>query len=202
MASKNAAKIREIRRIMSGLPVEFLGPQEVDEWPDIEESGHTYVENALIKAVSVSRVTGLPALADDSGLEVDALDGLPGVRSARFAGADASDEQNNLRLASLLHGVPAQRRGGRYRCVAILWAPTGLKPSSSPKSFVERGVCEGSIATEPKGTGGFGYDPWFIPLGESRRMAELTDEEKDAISHRGKAVRGLRAQIMSAIEAR
>lgn len=207
IASKNRGKVREIVEIMEGVPVRLLSAEEVGVWPEIEETGRSYVENALLKAVAVSKATGRPALSDDSGLEVDALDGLPGVHSARFAAPDASDDQNNVRLASLLHGVPPERRRARYRCAAVLWAPYGLRPGahdsgvggSSPVSLVEIAVCEGSIATEPKGKGGFGYDPWFIPDGEWRRMAELTDEEKNSISHRGKAFRGLRRQLESAL---
>lgn len=196
IATKNPGKIKEIREIMADLPVRFLSTEDVGEWSEIEESGRTYLENALLKAAAVAAATGFPTIADDSGLEVDALDGLPGVKSARFAGPTATDEQNNVRLASLLHGVPPERRRARYRCAAVLWAPKGLPSAGgSPVSLAEVTSCEGWIATEPKGAGGFGYDPWFIPEGESRRMAELSEQEKNSISHRGKAFRGLGRQL-------
>lgn len=173
---------------MAGLPVEFLGPDDVESWPEVEETGVTYLQNALLKAQAVVEATGKAAMADDSGLEVDALDGRPGVFSSRLAGPDATDEQNNIRLASLLFGVPPERRSSRYRCVALLLLPEGT-------TIFEEGVCEGSIATEPKGFEGFGYDPWFIPSGESRTMAELSPAEKNEISHRGKAFRALRRRL-------
>jgi XTP/dITP diphosphohydrolase len=184
IASTNPGKIAEVRQIMAGLPLVLLTSDEVGGWPEIEETGDTYLANALLKAHAVAAVTGKVALADDSGIEVDALDGAPGVRSARFSGAQASDEDNNAKLIEALAGVPSERRGARYRCVAVLVTPDG-------EEIAGIGSCEGRIGFEPRGTGGFGYDPWFIPERESRTMAELTAEEKHAISHRGKALRGL-----------
>lgn len=192
IASTNAGKLVEVRQILAGLPLVLVGPGDVGGWPPIEETGTTYLENALIKARAVAGLTGLPALADDSGIEVDALAGAPGVRSARFASEEASDEDNNRLLASSLAGVAEEQRGARYRCVAVLVTPEG-------EEMAGIGTCEGRIGTEPRGSGGFGYDPWFIPIGipggETRTMAELSAEEKDAISHRGKALRGLARQL-------
>jgi XTP/dITP diphosphohydrolase len=184
IASTNPGKIAEVRQIMAGLPLVLLTSDDVGGWPEIEETGDTYLANALLKARAVAAVTGKAALADDSGIEVDALDGAPGVRSARFSGEHASDEDNNAKLIESLDGVPSERRGARYRCVAVLVTPDG-------EEIAGIGSCEGRIGSEARGTGGFGYDPWFIPERESRTMAELTAEEKHAISHRGKALRGL-----------
>jgi len=184
IASTNPGKIAEVRQIMASLPLVLLTSDDVGGWPEIEETGDTYLANALLKARAVAAVTGKAALADDSGIEVDALDGAPGVRSARFSGEQASDEDNNAKLIESLDGVPSERRGARYRCVAVLVTPDG-------EEIAGIGSCEGRIGTEARGTGGFGYDPWFLPEGYSRTMAELTAEEKHAISHRGKALRGL-----------
>jgi XTP/dITP diphosphohydrolase len=188
IASSNPGKIAEIQQIMHDLPVNLLTGEEVGGLPAVEETGATYLENARLKAEAVHRATGKAALADDSGLEVDALDGAPGVRSARLAGPSATDEQNNVRLISLLFGVPLERRTARYQCVAVL-----LRPDES--EIVGSGACEGMIIEEPRGAGGFGYDPWFIPAGESRTMAELSPEEKHVISHRGKAFREVAAKL-------
>jgi XTP/dITP diphosphohydrolase len=184
IASTNRGKIAEVRQILAGLPLVLLTSDEVGGWPEIDETGDTYLANALLKAHAVAAVTGKAALADDSGIEVDALDGAPGVRSARFSGEHAGDEDNNAKLIESLTGVPPERRGARYRCVAVLVTPDG-------EEIAGTGSCEGWIATEARGTGGFGYDPWFLPDGYSRTMAELTAEEKHAISHRGKALRDL-----------
>ncbi len=184
IASTNQGKIAEVRHILGGLPLRLIDPDDVGGWPEIEETGDSYLANALLKAHAVARLTGQSALADDSGIEVDALDGAPGVRSARFSGPNATDEENNVALIGALAGVPPERRTARYRCVAVLVTPEG-------EEIAGVGSCEGRIGLEPKGSGGFGYDPWFLPEGESRTMAELTAEEKHAISHRGKALRGL-----------
>ncbi|MEA2502246.1 MAG: XTP/dITP diphosphohydrolase [Actinomycetota bacterium] len=184
IASTNPGKIAEVRQILAGLPLVLLTSDDVGGWPEIEETGDTYLANALLKARAVASVTGRAVLADDSGIEVDALDGAPGVRSARFSGERASDEDNNAKLIESLDGVPYERRSARYRCVAVLVTPNG-------EEIAGIGSCEGRIGFEPRGTGGFGYDPWFVPEHESRTMAELTAEEKHAISHRGKALRGL-----------
>jgi XTP/dITP diphosphohydrolase len=189
IASTNAGKVIEIRQILSGLGLELLAAGEVGGWPEIHETGTTYRDNALLKGRSVAGLTGIAALADDSGIEVDALGGEPGVYSARFAGPQATDEANNALLIARLRGVPQERRTARYRCVAVVVTPEG-------REYVGEGTCEGRIAFEPRGSGGFGYDPWFIPEGETRTMADLAPEEKDAISHRGKALRQLAEQLI------
>lgn len=188
IASGNRGKIAEVIEILGGLSLRFITKDDLPQWPDVEETGQTYIENARLKAKALVDLTGKAALADDSGIEVDFLDGRPGVRSARLAGPQATDEQNNVRLVSLLFGLPPERRSARYVCVALLLTPEG-------KEYSATGYCEGSIALEPKGAGGFGYDPWFIPAGEFRTMAELSAEEKNAISHRGKAFRALREEL-------
>ena len=189
VASKNAHKLREIARICADWPVAWViaGDDGVD-WPDVEEPHDTYVDNALAKARAVAAHIGLPAIADDSGIEVDALGGAPGPRSARFAGEDASDADNLAKLLEAIGDVPPERRTARYRCVAVVaW--------SDGTSVAAEATCEGAMIGAPRGEGGFGYDPAFVPLGETRTMAELSDEEKDAISHRGSAFRALRERL-------
>lgn len=188
ISSTSKPKIAEIKQILATLPVTLLTKDDVGGWPEIEETGESYLANARLKALKVLEATGRPALADDSGIEVDALQGAPGVRSARFAGEKATDEQNNTKLISALVDVPDEQRTARYRCVIVLALPSGQEISAI-------GTCEGRIATKARGHGGFGYDPWFIPLGETRTMAELTPQQKHSISHRGKALRGLVAQL-------
>jgi XTP/dITP diphosphohydrolase len=155
-------------------------------WLGEVETGVTYEENARLKAHNAMRLLGAPVLAEDAGLEVDALGGVPGPRSARFSGEDATDVSNNDKLLRLLDGV--DERAARYRAVAVLVLPSG-------KEFIGSGTFEGEIAREPRGRGGFGYDPLFIPRGETRTAAELGPEEKDAISHRGLALRALVAEL-------
>ena len=185
LATRNRHKIEEITRICRDWQVEWITDAE---WPSVEETGSTYVDNALLKARAVTGVTGEPALADDSGIEVDALGGAPGPRSARYAGEDASDEENLRALLRAVAGVPAGGRTARYRAVAVLALPSG-------EETVAEGSCEGSIITRPRGTGGFGYDPIFEPAGWERTMAEISAEEKDRISHRGHALRTLRQRL-------
>ncbi len=187
LATRNAGKITEILRICRGWPVEWLtaagagGP--ADRWPSAEETGQSYLENALIKARAVADAFGISAVADDSGIEVDVLGGAPGPRSARFAGPDAGDEDNLALLIERVRDVPAHERTARYRCVAVCaWEGSHLSAE---------GTCEGRLVLEPRGTGGFGYDPIFVPEGERRTMAELSPGHKDAISHRGRAFRRL-----------
>ena len=185
IASRNPHKLREIGRICAYWPVEWWTVENhPGPWPDVEETGSTYLENALLKARAGAAALGEPALADDSGIEVDALGGRPGPRSARFAGEDATDERNLEELIRALKGVPGSGRTARYRCIAVLAFPDG-------RELHAEGTCEGILEPKPRGTGGFGYDPVFVPGGEDRTMAELTDEEKDRISHRGRAFRAL-----------
>jgi XTP/dITP diphosphohydrolase len=190
LATANPGKIAEIADIMSGLPVTFVTKDQMTPWPEIVESGDTYLENALIKARALVEFSGKAAIADDSGIEIDALDGAPGVRSARFAGPDASDEDNNQRMAELLTGTPIEGRTARYRCVAVLVLPDGTTVDAE-------GTCEGRIALAPVGDNGFGYDPWFIPAEQPQGLTfgQLPLDFKHRISHRGKAIRKLAAKM-------
>ena len=190
IASRNPGKIREILRICSDWPVAWV-TYTAQDWPDVEETGETYVENALLKARAVVRALDIPGLADDSGIEVDALGGGPGVRSARFAGEGATDRGNLQLLIRRVSEVPQHERTARYRCVAVCVSPHGGELGTEA-------TCEGTLTISPRGTGGFGYDPIFVPKGETRTMAELSDEEKDVISHRGQALRALRAKLAEA----
>ena len=183
IATTNTGKIREIFDICRSWRVEWVTSADAP-WPVIEETGETYLENALLKARHVARVVGLAALADDSGIEVDALGGAPGPRSARFAGPRATDDDNLRLLLERVRDVPAPQRTARYRCVTACAWPGG-------QEVWAEGTCEGALLLEPKGTGGFGYDPIFVPEGYDRTMAELGAEEKNQISHRGKAIRAL-----------
>lgn len=182
LATRNRHKQGEILRICSDWPVEWVTDAEI---PAVEETGSGYLENALLKARAVAEATGEPSLADDSGIEVDALGGGPGPRSARYAGEASSGEDNLRALLRATAGVPAGGRTARYRALAVLAWPDGREVHAE-------GVCEGLLETRPRGEGGFGYDPIFVPLGSDRTMAELSPEEKDRISHRGLALRALR----------
>jgi XTP/dITP diphosphohydrolase len=185
IASRNADKVREILAICARWPVGWATADEhPGPWPDVEEPHDTYLLNALGKARAVASAVGLPALADDSGLEVDALGGAPGPRSARYAGENATDEQNRRMLLAALKGVPASGRSARFHCVAVVAWPDG-------RELWADGVCDGAVGTRPRGAGGFGYDPLFVPAGWDRTMAELAPGEKDRISHRGRALRAL-----------
>ena len=185
IASRNTHKLREIGRICAEWPVEWLTVETHEgPWPDVEETGSTYLENALLKARAGAAARGEPALADDSGIEVDALGGRPGPRSARFAGEDATDQQNLDELIRALKGIPRSGRTARYRCLAVLAFPDGREVHAE-------GTCEGTLVGKPRGTSGFGYDPIFVPEGWGETMAEITDAEKDRISHRGRALRAL-----------
>ena len=184
LASRNPGKLREIVAILSGVDVRVASADEFPGWEAPPEDAPDYRGNALLKARSLASFAGVPALADDSGIEVDALGGEPGPRSARFAGEDATDQENLDKLIGLIEPVPALQRTARYRCVAVLVTPGGGEEAAE-------GTVEGALITEPRGTGGFGYDPIFVPVGYAVTMAELPPDEKDAISHRGKAFRGI-----------
>jgi XTP/dITP diphosphohydrolase len=191
IATRNEHKLRELGRICADWPVEWITVRSHDgPWPDVEEPHDSYVENALAKAHEVAAELGVPAIADDSGLEVDALGGAPGPRSARYAGEGASDTQNLDAILQALKGIPPGGRTARYRCVAAVAWPGGGE-------LWAEGTCEGMLGTNPKGSGGFGYDPVFVPEGWDRTMAELADAEKDRISHRGRAFRSLRDRLAS-----
>lgn len=188
LATRNRGKVRELIDILDGLDVELLSMDDLGlESPS--ETGTTFEQNALLKARTVVTATGLPSLADDSGLEVDALGGSPGVRSARYAGAEGDDAANNRRLISELEGVPHQERTARFVCAAALVLPDG-------REWTTRGTMEGRIIDEPRGEGGFGYDPHFVSAGETRTNAELPPEVKNARSHRGAAFRALRPRVL------
>jgi XTP/dITP diphosphohydrolase len=190
IASKNPHKLRELGRICADWPVEWVTVDtHAGPWPDVEEPHETYLDNAAEKARAVASALGIAAIADDSGLEVDGLGGGPGPRSARFAGGDASDEENLAKLISVVEAMPTDERRARYVCFAVMAAPDGWTLHAS-------GVCTGTLVTERRGERGFGYDPIFVPDDTpGRTMAELKDEEKDRISHRGHAFHALREQI-------
>jgi len=191
IATKNAHKLRELARICRDWPVRWLTVENHPGlWPDVPEPHDTYLDNALEKARAIAVALGEPAIADDSGIEADALDGGPGPRSARFAGERASDAENLAKLIEAIRDEPADARTARYRCVAAIAWPDG-------RALHADGVCEGTLLVTPMGTRGFGYDPIFVPRGEDRTMAELDDDEKDRISHRGRAFRAL-AELLSA----
>jgi XTP/dITP diphosphohydrolase len=182
LATRNQGKVVELRRILTG--VELVGLEEFPEMPEVEETGETFVANALLKARAVSAFTGLPAVADDSGLCVDFLGGAPGVRSARWAG-EPSDDQRNLDLVlEQLADAGDGLRGAHFACAAAAVVPRAGER-------VAEGRVDGTLLRASRGTNGFGYDPIFVPLGETRTTAEMSSPEKDAISHRGKAFRAL-----------
>jgi XTP/dITP diphosphohydrolase len=185
LASRNAGKLRELEAMLSAHGFEVL---PISRWdaPEPEESAPTFVENALIKARAAAAVTGLPCIADDSGLEVDALDGAPGVHSARFAGPGASDADNVARLLSLLEGVAPERRSARFRCAAVY-----LAHPRHPAPIVCEGAWEGYVLEAPRGEGGFGYDPVFLDPSSGLSAAELDPGHKNRISHRARAVGAL-----------
>ena len=181
LATNNPGKVRELRRLLDGLPFEIVTPGELGISLDVDETGSTYAENASLKAMAFARAGNCLALADDSGIEVDALEGAPGVYSARYGGAGLDDAGRTAHLLAELNGVPRDRRSARYRAVVAIASPDGAVQ-------LFEGVQEGSIAEAPRGQGGFGYDPVFLVDG-SRTQAELSDGEKDERSHRGHAVR-------------
>ena len=192
LATANPGKQREFQALLAPLGFEVLLQSELGVVaPD--ETGDTFEANALLKARHAARCTGLPALADDSGLEVDALGGRPGVRSARYAGEGASDAANNQRLLAELDGVPPHQRGARYRCVLAF-----VRDADDPAPLLVEGAWEGRITAAPRGNGGFGYDPLFIPAGHDGTSAELAPAEKNRLSHRGQALRGLVARLAAA----
>jgi XTP/dITP diphosphohydrolase len=191
LASANPGKLRELAALLAPAGFE-LAPQGALGIEAVPETGTTFLENALLKARHAARAAQLPALADDSGIEVDALGGRPGVYSARFAGEGASDAANLARLLAELAGVPEARRTARYQCV-VVWVST----ADDPAPLTGVGAWEGRIAVTPRGSGGFGYDPAFIPAGEQRTAAELPADEKNRVSHRAQALRALVAALKS-----
>ena len=188
LASGNAGKLREFADMLADAGIELVPQSDFAVTPP-PETAVTFIENALIKARHAARETGLAAIADDSGLEVDALDGAPGVHSARYAGAHGDDRENNARLLGELDGVPAEQRTARYRAVLVY-----LREADDPAPIVAEGTWEGRIATAPRGEGGFGYDPLF-EMPDGRTAAQLPAEEKNLLSHRGKALSELRRRL-------
>ncbi|MFW6720604.1 RdgB/HAM1 family non-canonical purine NTP pyrophosphatase [Streptomyces sp. MAR4 CNY-716] len=186
LATRNQGKVTELRAILgeAGVDAELLGAADFPDVPDVPETGVTFAENALLKAHALARATGLPAVADDSGLCVDVLGGAPGIFSARWAGRHGDDAANLALLLAQLSDVGPGHRAAHFACAAALALPDGTER-------VAEGRLEGTLRYEPAGTGGFGYDPVLQPLGENRTCAELTPEEKNAVSHRGKAFRAL-----------
>ncbi|WP_286236652.1 XTP/dITP diphosphatase [Neptuniibacter halophilus] len=189
LASGNKGKLKEFNQVLADLKVTVL-PQSDFNVGDVEETGLSFVENALIKARHAAEVTGLPALADDSGLEVDALQGAPGIYSARFAGAGASDADNNRLLLEKLAGLPAAERSARFRCVLVF-----MRHANDPTPLICQGSWEGQILEAPSGENGFGYDPLFWIPELEKASAELAPEQKNQLSHRGKAVAQLKQLI-------
>lgn len=190
LATANEGKRRELESLLGeNWELVSQGSLGVDS---VEETGTSFRDNALLKARHASAATGLPAIADDSGLEVDALDGAPGVYSARYAGVDADDQANNTKLLEALADVPTAQRGARFRCVMVL-----VRGPDDPAPVIADRSWEGSIAVSPRGDGGFGYDPLFIDPDTGRHSAELSPAEKNARSHRGQAARALRDQLLA-----
>ncbi len=185
LATRNPKKLEELRRILAAenvIGIEVVGLDAVPPFPEAPETGATFEENALAKARDAARATGLPSIADDSGLSVDALNGMPGVLSARWAGGHGDDVANLELVLAQLEDVPDNRRGAAFVCAAALVAPDG-------REAVVKAEWSGSIARKPRGANGFGYDPIFVPDGDNRMSAELDSAEKDAVSHRGLALR-------------
>jgi len=197
LATRNAGKLAELRRLLeSAVPgVEVVGLTDVDDYPEAPESGGTFAQNALLKAREAVRYTGLPAVADDSGLTVDALNGMPGVLSARWSGRHGDDDANTALLLGQLADVPDERRGAAFVCAAALVTPNGTE------RVLER-QWRGTVIREKRGSNGFGYDPVFVPESLSLTSAELEPEEKDARSHRGQAFAALVPVIAETLRAR
>jgi XTP/dITP diphosphohydrolase len=201
LATRNAAKLRELARILGaedgahdrGTQIRLAGLDEFPGAPDVPETGATFEENALLKARAIADYTGLPAVADDSGLCVDALNGMPGVLSARWAGGHGDDKANLELVLAQVADVPGTRLGARFVCAAALVTDSG--------EWVVTGQVEGRLIRAPRGSGGFGYDPIFLPDGFDQTTAEMTAEAKDAISHRGRAFRALTPFITAACHA-
>ena len=192
LATHNAGKVAELRRILgdAGLDVDLVGADAFAALPDVAETGATFAANAILKARAAAAYTGLPAVADDSGLCVDALNGMPGILSARWAGAHGNDAANLDLVLAQLADTPDERRGAHFFCAAAVALPPG--PHGEPGEVrVVEGQIDGALLRERRGSGGFGYDPIFLPYGESRTTAEMPADEKDAISHRGQAFRAL-----------
>jgi XTP/dITP diphosphohydrolase len=198
VATRSVHKLRELRELLQLDHTTLVSLDDLGIEGDPVEDGETFETNAAIKARFGVRASGLPTLADDSGIEVDALDGAPGVRTRRYAGEDATDAANNAKLLAALAGLPADRRGARYVCVLALALPEDAGPRGGVRLVTARGTCRGRIATEPRGTQGFGYDPIFEPASEppgGRTLGLWTPAEKNAISHRARAARRMAPRL-------
>ncbi len=195
LATRNQGKIVEFRRILDAIApgsIELVGLDAFPDLHDVDETGTTFEENALLKAREMSEATGLPAIADDSGLCIDALNGDPGIFSARWAGVHGDDQANLEKVLGQLKDVPDEKRGAYFICVAALYLPDG-------RTFCQEGRFYGSILRTPVGENGFGYDPIFAPEGLDISSAQMSSVEKDAVSHRGKALRAIAPVVMSAL---
>jgi len=182
LATQNKGKVKELQELLAGEDIEVLSLLDIENWEEVAESGSTFAENAALKARIAAQRTGLVSLADDSGLEVDALHGAPGVYSARYAGEPKDDDRNNEKLLKELEGVPEDQRTARFRCALVVATPTG-------EEYLTEGVVEGRILTERRGKEGFGYDPLFYLPDFGRTMAQLNVNQKNKISHRAQAFR-------------
>ncbi|UAA37970.1 XTP/dITP diphosphatase [Paraneptunicella aestuarii] len=189
LATGNPGKVKELQSLLADLGIEVV-PQSEFDVPEAEETGSTFVENAIIKARNAAKHTGLPAIADDSGLSVDFLGGEPGVYSARYAGADANDSDNIVKLLDAMKDAPAGQRGAKFNCVLVL-----MQHENDPTPIIAHGQWQGEILHEIQGEGGFGYDPVFWVESLNRSAAQLEKAEKNAISHRGQALQKLLAQL-------
>ena len=189
LASSNTGKLREIGEMLSGLHLDVLLQSQFDV-PDAEETGLTFVENAILKARNAARLTGLPAIGDDSGIEVDALEGKPGIYSARYAGPGASDDDNLRKLIEEVRQIPEDKRSARFVCLLVY-----LRHADDPDPVIARGVWEGIALVDPVGTNGFGYDPMFFVPSYDCTSAELSPEVKNQLSHRGQALNQLVHQL-------
>ncbi|AKT36606.1 RdgB/HAM1 family non-canonical purine NTP pyrophosphatase [Chondromyces crocatus] len=198
LATTNRGKLAELRALLADLPLQLVSLADVlPNQPPVPEDGLTFEENALIKARAAAKAANLLTLAEDAGLEVDALGGQPGVRSARYAGETATDQANNAKLLSALNGVKPDARRARFRCVMVL-----LEPRRPDHPILAEGRCEGWINEEPRGTGGFGYDPLFQVEGLNQTLAELGQDAKNEISHRSQAVLALKPALQALISRR
>lgn len=193
LATGNKGKVKELAELLADQHIE-VKPQSEFNVPDVAETGTTFVENAIIKARHAAKITGMPAIADDSGLEVDALNGAPGVYSARYAGEDATDQDNNKKLIAALENIPEENRTARFHCVLVF-----MKHENDPTPIICHGKWEGSIITDPQGEQGFGYDPLFWQDSLNMTSAQLPREIKNTLSHRGQALKLLTAELSNVL---
>ncbi len=193
VATHNRGKLREYKELLSDLPVTLIYLDDIGIHQDVPEAGHTFEENALQKATAYARLSGLLTLADDSGLEVDALGGAPGIHSARYAGPNATDEDRIRKLLAELRHVPPEERTARFRCVIAVATPEGT-------TYTAEGTVEGQIVDTPRGSHGFGYDPIFLLPDRGQTMAELPPEEKNRISHRARAAQAIKPVLRRLLE--